>query len=379
MISTLFITHHYLCGNSGGCYASSAFINAFYEASGRFKLLYPMKKGATPTYIHKDIDAIPVWYVKSKMSKFFDLICGRVHRYNDIENLIGSESYDFVIFDTSVVSFHLIDYFHQKGSTVICIHHNYQYEYFRDNLKGILLWPTLFWCRRYEGEAVRKSDLNLTLTNQDIKLLKKYYGKGKEKFGKLGVFEYCNKAPNSWREKEKFLTFVITGSLNDAQTNKSLIPWLVEYYPLLKDAYPKHRLLIAGRNPSRELYQITNSDQQIEIIPNPINMDYILEQGDVYICPTSLGGGLKLRIMDGLSHGMPIITHTVSARGYDSFAQKEYLLSYDDIRSFQICLEKVKQLVLDKKELINFYQNECSFKTGVKRIIQILEDNKRLL
>ena len=62
-------------------------------------------------------------------------------------------------------------------------------------------------------------------------------------------------------------------------------------------------MIIAGRNPAAILIEKCKCLPNVTLIPNPENMQDILMQGDVYICPTRLGGGLILRIMDGLRLG----------------------------------------------------------------------------
>lgn len=384
MKQILFITHHYLYGNNGGCYASSAYINAFLEVCEQLTLLYPMKKDGTPRFLSNSprLQKIPVWYNKPKIAKFIDLLCGKVHRYGNIRKYTKDRFFDVVVFDTSLVSFHLIDYFKKRGSKIICIHHNYQYEYFRDNTHGLMRIPVLYWCKRYEREAVRKSDINLTLTPQDETLLRQAYGKGNEKFYTIGVFEHQRREPKEINTDSKFPTFIITGGLAAYQTKESLKQWLLTCYCKLEDVYPNHRLIIAGRNPDEQLLDLCQNYPQIEVIANPVNMDEVLVKGDFYLCPTSLGGGLKLRIMDGLSHGMPVITHAVSARGYEAFQEEGFLFSYETPEQFEECLYKLAHKDFDKKEIRNFYESTCSFDKGVERVknfLSFIETDKAYL
>jgi len=368
----LLITNNYLHGNGGACFASRAFINAFAELFNDVTLLYPIKDSLESQFINPKVKQIPVSYNKSKLGKLWDLMMGCVHRYSNISQLIGNIHFDLVVFDTSVVSFKLLDYFKSKGSKTIVIHHNYQYEYFRDNTTFPISVPTLYWCKRYEGEAVKKADLNLTLTSQDIDLLKLHYGIGR--FAKLGTFEYkqnehlISDKPYS----QSHPTFVITGSLSDAQTYKSLAPWFDTCYPELRKLFPDSQLTLAGRGPAPNIDRITSDLEHVNIIYNPDSMDDILNQADIYLCPTSLGGGLKLRIMDGLSHGLPVITHKVSARGYDSFEKQGYLFSYSSPTDFEAVLEKIKGQSFDKKKIIDFYNTQFSFNAGVERLRNIL-------
>lgn len=371
----LFITHHFLHGTGGGCYASRAYINAFATLFNNVTLLYPYKKGMVAEHIIESVKKIPVTYEKSVFLKLLDLLCGRVHRYQNIENKIDLDKFDIVVFDTSIVTYGIIDQFKNKGCRTIVIHHNYQYEYFRDNTYFPLNIPTLFWCKKFEKEAVLKADLNLTLTHQDEHLLQNNYAKntGNISFEKIGVFEYEPRALNYVQQSNSDqLTFIITGTLGSYQTYESLFHWFHKYYHLFREIFPNAQLVVAGRNPSKKMVEMLEANDNVKVIPNPTTMDDVIQYAQVYICPTELGGGLKLRIMDGLSHGLPVITHKVSARGYDDFLKLGYVQSYFDIDSFCKCLKTVKSTQYDSNEIIKSYEQIFSFHAGVSRLSNIL-------
>lgn len=370
----LFITHHFLTGKGGGTFASKAYINAFAKNSSEMTLLYPIRdKVEVLENIANNVNLCPVSYSKPKWKKFLDLIFGRVHRYYHIvPQLLKKEKFDVVVFDNSKTSFRLINLAHQCGSKVIVIHHNFEYEYVRDNSTGLLKALQLFWTKRYEREATLKSDLNLTLTNQDANLLCKAFCGDKNAFKLLGTFEYTHYISKKI-EVDKVIQnrFVITGNLSAMQTEVSLLEWLNDYYPILKDVYPNSSLMIAGKNPSHVI-QERCSQLGITLVPSPKSMDEVLQNADFYICPTKLGGGLKLRVMDGLKWGLPVISHKVSARGYDLFEEKGILLSYCDVTEFKNALFRLKNLNINKQEVIDMYQTIFSFEAGCARVKGIL-------
>ena len=106
-------------------------------------------------------------------------------------------------------------------------------------------------------------------------------------------------------------------------------------------------------------------------------MDDVLQDADFYICPTELGGGLKLRVMDGLRWGLPVVTHKVSARGYDLFEEKGILLSYSNKIEFKNALLTFSEMNIDKQKVIDMYQNIFSFAAGVKRVKELIESLKK--
>lgn len=371
----LFITHHYLSGVGGGAFATKAFINAFAEIfPNSMTLLFPIKNiDDNISDLNKNIKKIPVTYNIPKWKKLYNLCIGKTHRFYEIfKEITKNEKYEYVVFDNSCVSLGLIDIAHNIHAKVITIHHNYEFEYIRDSSPNKFIRAIqLYWTKKYEGQSVIKSDLNLTLTKQDKELLKKNYHAKNAEIQVIGCFEYKNKN-YIYKHYSQPNTFIITGNLSAKQTENSLIPWLHTYLPLLAKSIPDYKLTIAGKNPSNEIKELCFK-LNIKLIDTPPSMDLILEESQFYICPTSLGGGIKLRIMDGLSHGLPVLTHQVSARGYDYFNDK-YLFTYNDRYSFCKALEKLKELKYDYKDIIEEYKEIFSYQEGVKRLQIILHN-----
>ena len=369
-MNIIFITYHYLHGKGGGVFASRAYINAFATIADEMTLLFPIKHGAEPENINEKVKLMPIWDKRNKFRKGLDLYLGWRNRYKHIEKYIGEHHYDLAVLDASATTHGVIDYLKNKGTKVITIHHNFQYDYYRDNASLWFRLPLLYWSKYDERKAIRMSDLNLTLTETDKQLLTEHYGNGKERIEVLGTFEFVPKQHPMFPDVEES-NFLITGNLSAVQTEQSLLPWISDYYPILKEVFPDANLTLAGKSPSTRLCNIAKQNG-IKIIPSPEDMQPILANAKYYICPTSLGGGLKLRVMDGLSTGLPVICHEVSARGYELFAEKGILFAYNSQTSFRTQLQKLKDLKTDKRSTINLYEQSFSFNSGVKRLTELL-------
>lgn len=366
-MKTLFITNTYLTGNSGGVYATKAYINAFAMISESMTLVYAMKEGADPSDILQDrITMIPVYDNRSNVRKFIDLCMGIVNRHQkNVFKYVNPSDYDTVVFNNSDVSSGLIRKFKRLGLRTITIHHNYQIEYLRGDCDWLTLLPNLFWTYIYEGQAVRYSDINLTLTDEDSSLLKSHYGGNQ--FATIGVFEYKPFANKKYEDHQRGHNYVITGWLGSKQTEDSLIPWIKNYYPVLKKCDPEAHLTIAGRDPSATLCALAEANG-IKVIASPVDMQPILDEADYYICPTDRGGGLKLRNLDGLKSGLPVLTHEVSARGYDYMQQAGLLCAYHDLDSFKKGLAVLQSSAMSKTEIVRTYNDFYSLSAGVKRL-----------
>lgn len=372
-MKTLFITFSYLKGNRGGIYASKTHINLFAELSEKMILLYPYKNGMEPEGVLSDIiKMIPVEDYRSKARKYVDLCFGIQHRFIHIaKSFFNDRDVDTIVFDGSVTSSRLIEGFKKKGKRVITLHHNYEINYLKADASSLTKPLDLFWTRRHEGTAVKLSDLNITLAKQDIDLLRNHYCK-EAVFDHLGVYDFKRCQQVKWSNRDRGHHYLITGGLGSKQNEDSLIPWLNTYYPILKEVDPKAKLTLAGRSPSFLLKE-TAKKKGINIIDTPENMDDVLETGDYYVCPTDRGGGIKLRVMDGLKGGMPVITHVVSARGYEEMENNGIVFSYKDKNSFEDALREMLRSTVSRHDIQKQYYNTYSFDNGKARLLAILK------
>ena len=389
-MKVLFFTHHFLDDNSGGSFASRAYINAFTEISDSCMLLYPDSGKSISKFINKKCILKGVKYERSNVGKVIDYYRGRIHRYTDIIiPQIQEFQPDIVVFDNSRTTAGILKIAKKTGLKIITIHHNYEMEYYKGT-KQFIAWryPFMHYMKEAESTAVLYSDLNLTLTDEDIRLLQIHYDPQKtKKIVKLGSFESATTAMSMNKTVKEIhpiqkngLCFVITGTLGSHQTEVSVIPFLENEYPELLKLIPGSKLIIAGHHPSNKLKNVCSKFPFVHLIADPENMQEIIDQADVYICPTCVGGGLKLRIMDGLKAGLPVITHEVSARGYSEFSKANSMFIYHNTETFR---ESVNRLVeeinkgnLNNEKIRNLYKSVFSFESGVKRLKEIMYQNE---
>lgn len=78
---------------------------------------------------------------------------------------------------------------------------------------------------------------------------------------------------------------------------------------------------------------------------------------------------MKLRVMDGLRNGLPVIAHQVSARGYSAFCETGCLEAFEDKEDFEKVLikliEDIKSSRINKEDIVAHTIEELSFETAV--------------
>jgi hypothetical protein len=78
--------------------------------------------------------------------------------------------------------------------------------------------------------------------------------------------------------------------------------------------------------------------------------------------------------MDGLQIGIPVISHEVSARGYETFARSGSVFIYNSVASFENAVNLLVKSKFDRKQIQMTYEEFFSFETGKKRVKCILEE-----
>ena len=375
---TLFLTYHRLSGNGGGIYASKAYINAFSFLSEECLLIFPAKKNDEVTDLDCNIKKIKIDI--SSYSKFRKTIYHLQGKYNyfilnSFKKYMKEFSPDIVVFDNSRISWKLVEVVHNFNCKAITIHHNYEIDFIKGNEAFFRRHIDSYWLKNIERNILLKSDINLFITEYDKKQMQKNYCIDITHHAVLGCFNYKENEKNIIHNKivdKNNPVFIITGNLSSIQTEKSILNFLDEYYPYILNMLPNHKLLIAGKKPSHHLKNKIKQFINIELIDTPKDMSHILLKADYYISPTMFGSGLKLRLMDGLKFGLPVLAHRVSVRGYECFEEKGYIVNYNDRETFNSGIIKLLNNQYDKNDIYEKYMSVFSLKNGVDRLKSIL-------
>jgi glycosyltransferase involved in cell wall biosynthesis len=375
----LIITNHYLSGNSGGSVASLGFVNLFPEIYNDCALIFPDNGEVVDSNLHPGIKKIPCPDKRQKWLKGIEVYFGVLHRFRSLSlKNIAEFRPGMIVFDTSIVSHGTIKAAIRTGAKIITIHHNVERDYFKANKPPLLIrLPKKINIRIAEKRSVVLSDLNLTLTDEDLVRLTALYGRNRNlNIETLGVCEpYSPGKPIDSTAKEKEegkISISVTGSLGYSQSNESLVRFINNYFPLLEKTEIKTDIVIAGSNPSPELKRLCTGRKGLRLFPNHPNLQQVILESDVYLCPVDTGSGLKLRVMDALRLGIPVLAHDVSVRGYDKFVKAGYIMKYSDRESFIDGLRKLYYCRTDSDGIKNMFDEQFSFKSGVTRLKKLL-------
>lgn len=272
----------------------------------------------------------------------------------------------------------LVPEIRKRGIRVVTIHHNFEAVFQMDSKSPMTLWGLTSWfVRRNEKKAYQQSDLNIFLSAYDRDMMRSYYGtlnpQNDVVVGAYETLEQSNVFSKEMPRNTHTLNVAVSGCLNHLQTELGIRDFAQHYASLFRKMMPASRLVITGKTPSPFITEFAYQNK-FELVPNPENISEVIKDCSIYLCPVNTGSGVKYRILDGLRLGMPILTHTVSARGYEAFAKKPWFQSYHDAESFEKGLQTIlKYMDVHKdfrREIIHEYKSVFSFEAGDRRFME---------
>lgn len=378
-MNILYILKHNPWGIGGGCYACRNYMELFSEIfkDAHFDVLICeeyLKDGRLTDYANcKFIPVAP----RTKFGKYMSPITGVMHRHSGVaRQMISENDYDYCIFDHNSIAGTLVDVCRKKNIKTIVLNHNCEQEYFRDNnsrIKNMLLLPVV---RKNERHSYNECDYNIFLTEEDEISFRELYGNSKTKCIVGGCFlrkgEKIDLDDNGYFDKEN-PKIVISGTMGNVQNLDGINYFLDELYKYVPENI---NVVLTGRNPTAELKEKVAKYINVTIIENPENILDIVRQCDIFVCPTRLGGGMKLRVIDGLRCGLPVIAHKVSARGYTHFIENGMMRQFESSEEFKNCLEVIVENIKSEKTDRNKIKKEAEtffcFDSAIERMNKMI-------
>jgi glycosyltransferase involved in cell wall biosynthesis len=145
---------------------------------------------------------------------------------------------------------------------------------------------------------------------------------------------------------------VFVGSLFMPNNIDGIEWYLKEIHPKLLDELRDYSFVIAGniKGVDPNLLNKFKSYDRCEVIESPVSLDDIYRNGKVFVNPMRFGAGVKMKTLDAIINGLPVVTTTIGAEGLGLTPDKNILQS-DNSRGFadaigRLCLDTTKRNAL---------------------------------
>lgn len=215
---------------------------------------------------------------------------------------------------------------------------------------------------------------------EDMNMVSVYSNKDRERLTKIGIDNkkiftfspvFSDKSKLKWKKKNNDIIF--WGAMSRKENSDSAIWFIDMVMPLLKDI--DCRFVVVGANPPNEL---------LEKQSNRIIVTGFVDDPDVYFCdsacmvvPLVIGAGIKIKVLEGLSSGIPIISNNIGIEGIDVVNGLNYLHA-ETAQEFANAITKI----MNDKELSDAISEKAKYmirknyneKASTDKFIELCKD-----
>lgn len=143
-----------------------------------------------------------------------------------------------------------------------------------------------------------------------------------------------------------------------------------EIFPLIKKEIKNAKLLIVGRNPTKEIRNLTTKDVFIDDQLEDIREAY--HQAGVLVAPIRVGSGTKFKILEAMASGVAVVTTKKGIEGIEANNGEDVLVRESAENLAGAVIELVRNEGLRHKLTINA-RKLIEEKYNWKKIVQKLE------
>jgi sugar transferase (PEP-CTERM/EpsH1 system associated) len=127
-------------------------------------------------------------------------------------------------------------------------------------------------------------------------------------------------------------TLVYVGGMSYPPNVDAVLYFSKEIFPIILEEVPQARFMVVGGNPPPEVLELDNKDH-ICITGYVEDVREYVDRAQVAVIPLRSGGGTRLKILEAMAMGRPVVSTTVGCEGLD-VENGENILLADEPREF---------------------------------------------
>jgi polysaccharide biosynthesis protein PslH len=375
--------------DNGGAIATNSMLNGLHQAGAEVSLIccntvkHPVAIQTIENQFSfcKNIYSVHVDNSLRPLDAFINLFSNKSYHisrfFNDnfkevLKNCISQNVYDWVIMDHVFLANYLpmIQQLN-KGKLAIRLH-NIEYtiwQQYLNNTKSILkkiyLQIQTTRLKKEELLALKQANLLLPLNPSEGKLL--------ESINPNQYHLPITIAPKQLVSSYQPKTFFHLGSM-DWLPNEEAIKWLLnDIWPNVLSQQPEFQLILGGKHFPNFLSKL-NGQHNIQIHKEVSSSEHFMTQNGVLVVPLLTGSGVRVKILEALAMGIPVISTAKGAEGIQLTDKQHILIANTPLEFVTAMIDsqlQLKSIGLAGQTLFNEHYNTTKI---YKHFIEFLNE-----
>lgn len=315
----------------------------------------PLDNTLVPSRALKNLFTTDSYHIERFITKEFD---------EKLSRILSLNTYDFIQLESIFLAPYIDTIRKESDAKIVLRTHNVETRIWTRLAKSASFVKRKYLelqCNRlenFESNTLGKVDYIIPMSKNDAEVLKDMGMQNN--YSIIPISIDVSKYESEFKILNKKIGFI--GSL-DWRPNIEGLEWFIEnVWSDLQKANSDIQFHVAGRAPSESLVKLMESKKVIYQGEVPSAQDFITSNM-ILVVPLHSGSGLRVKILEAMSLGIPVVTTTIGAEGINVIDNESIIIADDakqmvsDIQSLLIDLDTYFSIAENSKSIIHKYYN----------------------
>ncbi|PIJ63026.1 glycosyltransferase family 4 protein [Mesotoga sp. H07.pep.5.3] len=296
--------------------------------------IYTLKRKPWPVAIIESVASCkPASVMRYSSPKVFREVVSRIKEYE-------------LVFVDHIGVFHNLDRIPPAalaGIPLIIFEHNLEYrvwEHFGVSSGNPLKKLFGYWqsklMERFENRAMQKANLIYMISQKEKEIVEKQLRIPEEKLSVLPIT--IPRKKNSQNEaalgERKENTILFTGSFSWYPNIVGLKWFLTNCWKYILEKKPSAKLILAGNDKNEDAAKLSRSFRNVVATGFVEDISDYFNGASVFVLPMQVGAGIKIKFLEALSYGLPVVTTSKGIEGIEGVVDGTHCIVEDNPQAF---------------------------------------------